>query len=76
MRYRLDSDENGARGPAARVPAVRRGQTQGRPGTRRAMPKLATATEHDAQPLPDVQVNSFAAVRLGHRDFPVLSAGV
>src|SRR5258708_39362124 len=37
---RLDSDENGARGAAARVPAVRRGHTQRRPGADPAVPKL------------------------------------
>jgi hypothetical protein len=42
------------------------------------MPKLPTlimATKHDLQPLPDVQVNGFAVVRLGHRDLPVRSVG-
>ena len=33
-------------------------------------PLLTVAAEHDPQPLPDVQVNGPAAVRLGDGDFP------
>ncbi len=67
---RPDGDEDRVGRAAAGVPAGRRGQAQRPPGTGRAVPLLTTATEHDPQPLPDVQVNSPAAVRLGHRDFP------
>lgn len=74
-RTRADGDEDGVGRAAAGVPAGRRGQAQGRPGTGRAVPLLAAAAEHDPQPLPDVQVNGPAAVRLGHRDFPVRCGG-
>jgi hypothetical protein len=67
---RPDGDEDGIGGMTAGVPAGRGGQAQEWPGTGRAMPLLAAATEHDPQPLPDVQVNGSAAVCLGHRDFP------
>lgn len=70
-----DGDEDGVGRPAARVPTGRRGQPQDRPGTCRAVPLLIAATEHDPQPLTDMQVNGPAVVRPGHRDFPIQRGG-
>ena len=71
----LDGGEDGGGGAAAGIPAGCGGQAHDRPGTGRAVPLLAAAAEHDPQSLPDVEVDSPAAVRFGDRDFPAGRSG-